>query len=95
MMECKKALVEADGDMEKAIDYLRERGLAAAQKKATRIAAEGVVAAVANDYALVDQIVVDALCISHLCQKEISICLKNLLASGQFGECLYQTRPLL
>ena len=43
MMECKKALVEADGDMEKAIDYLRERGLAAAAKKATRIAAEGVV----------------------------------------------------
>lgn len=43
MMECKKALVESDGDMEKAIDYLRERGLAAAQKKATRIAAEGVV----------------------------------------------------
>lgn len=43
MMECKKALVESDGDMEKAIDYLRERGLAAAQKKAARIAAEGVV----------------------------------------------------
>jgi elongation factor Ts len=43
MMECKKALVEADGDMDKAIDYLRERGLAAAQKKSTRIAAEGVV----------------------------------------------------
>lgn len=43
MMECKKALVEADGDMDKAIDYLRERGLAAAQKKASRIAAEGVV----------------------------------------------------
>ncbi len=43
MMECKKALVEADGDMEKAIDFLRERGLAAAQKKASRIAAEGVV----------------------------------------------------
>lgn len=43
MMECKKALVEADGDMDKAIDFLRERGLAAAQKKATRIAAEGVV----------------------------------------------------
>lgn len=43
MMECKKALVESDGDMEKAIDYLRERGLAAAQKKASRIAAEGVV----------------------------------------------------
>ncbi|MDE5994885.1 MAG: translation elongation factor Ts [Oscillospiraceae bacterium] len=43
MMECKKALTEADGDMDKAIDFLRERGLAAAQKKATRIAAEGVV----------------------------------------------------
>jgi elongation factor Ts len=43
MMECKKALVEADGDMNKAIDVLRERGLAAATKKASRIAAEGVV----------------------------------------------------
>ncbi len=43
MMECKKALVETDGDMDKAMDYLRERGLAAAQKKASRIAAEGVV----------------------------------------------------
>lgn len=43
MMECKKALTEADGDMEKAIDFLRERGLAAAAKKSTRIAAEGVV----------------------------------------------------
>ncbi|MCC8073097.1 MAG: translation elongation factor Ts [Clostridiales bacterium] len=43
MMECKKALVESDGDMDKAIDFLRERGLATAAKKATRIAAEGVV----------------------------------------------------
>lgn len=43
MMECKKALTEANGDMDKAIDFLRERGLAAAQKKAARIAAEGVV----------------------------------------------------
>ena len=48
MMECKKALTEADGDMEKAIDYLRERGLAAAQKKAARIAAEGVVLSYAD-----------------------------------------------
>lgn len=40
MMECKKALTEANGDMDKAIDFLRERGLAAAQKKAARIAAE-------------------------------------------------------
>ncbi|MCD7722638.1 MAG: translation elongation factor Ts [Clostridiales bacterium] len=43
MMECKKALTEADGDMDKAVEILRERGLAAAQKKAARIAAEGVV----------------------------------------------------
>ncbi|MBR6548549.1 MAG: elongation factor Ts [Clostridia bacterium] len=43
MMDCKKALTETDGDMDKAIDYLRERGLAAAQKKSGRIAAEGAV----------------------------------------------------
>ncbi len=43
MMDCKKALVETDGDMEKAIDILREKGLAAAAKKAGRIAAEGLV----------------------------------------------------
>lgn len=42
MMDCKKALSETGGDMEKAVLYLRERGLAAAQKKAGRIAAEGV-----------------------------------------------------
>lgn len=42
MMDCKKALTETDGDMEKAIEYLREKGLATAQKKAGRIAAEGV-----------------------------------------------------
>mgnify|MGYP000917953898 CR=1 FL=1 len=43
MMECKKALVEADGDMDAAIKVLRERGLAVAAKKADRIAAEGIV----------------------------------------------------
>ena len=43
MMDCKKALGETDGDMEKAIEYLRENGKAAAQKKAGRIAAEGIV----------------------------------------------------
>lgn len=45
MMECKKALVETDGDMEKAIDVLRERGLASSAKKSARVAAEGVVVA--------------------------------------------------
>ena len=43
MMDCKKALVETNGDMDKAIDFLREKGLAAAAKKAGRIAAEGIV----------------------------------------------------
>ena len=43
MMDCKKALVSSDGDMEKAIELLREKGLAAVAKKAGRIAAEGVV----------------------------------------------------
>ena len=43
MMDCKKALTEADGDMDKAVDYLRENGLAKAEKKAGRIAAEGIV----------------------------------------------------
>ena len=43
--DCKKALTETDGDMEKAIDFLREKGIATAAKKASRIAAEGIVAA--------------------------------------------------
>ena len=45
MMDCKKALAACDGDIEKAIDYLREKGLAKAAKKQSRIAAEGVVGA--------------------------------------------------
>ncbi|MBQ7294913.1 MAG: elongation factor Ts [Clostridia bacterium] len=45
MMDCKKALVEADGDFDKAMDILREKGLASAAKKASRVAAEGVVVA--------------------------------------------------
>ena len=43
MMDAKKALVETDGNIDKAVDLLREKGLAAAAKKAGRIAAEGVV----------------------------------------------------
>ncbi|MEG0838234.1 MAG: translation elongation factor Ts [Hydrogenoanaerobacterium sp.] len=49
MMDCKKTLTEADGDMEKAIELLREKGLAAAAKKAGRIAAEGMVAAYVDE----------------------------------------------
>jgi elongation factor Ts len=43
MMDCKKALAATDGDMDKAVEFLREKGLAAAEKKAGRIAAEGIV----------------------------------------------------
>ena len=50
MLDCKKALAETDGDMDKAVEFLREKGLAAAQKKAGRIAAEGMAyAEVFND----------------------------------------------
>ena len=49
MMDCKKALVETDGDMDKAVEYLREKGLAKAAKKADRVAAEGVAYATVVD----------------------------------------------
>ncbi len=49
MMDCKKALTETDGNMDKAVEYLREKGLAAAQKKAGRIAAEGIAYATVED----------------------------------------------
>jgi len=49
MMDCKKALTESNGDVEKAIEFLREKGLAAAAKKAGRIAAEGVVDAYVSE----------------------------------------------
>lgn len=45
MMDCKKALTETKGNLDEAIDYLREKGLAAAAKKADRIASEGVIEA--------------------------------------------------
>jgi elongation factor Ts len=57
MMDCKKALEASDGDMEKAVDYLREKGLAAAQKKAGRIAAEGMAyAALINNIGVVVEV---------------------------------------
>ena len=48
MMDCKKALTAAAGDMEQAIDFLRKKGLSAAAKKSGRVAAEGMIAAVGN-----------------------------------------------
>ena len=49
MMDCKKALSECAGDMEKAVDYLRQKGLAAAQKKQSRLASEGIVGSYIHD----------------------------------------------
>lgn len=57
MLDCKKALTESDGDFDKAIEFLREKGLAAAAKKASRIAAEGMVYAVADVAAKVGVVV--------------------------------------
>ena len=57
MMDCKKALTAVEGDMDKAIDFLREKGLAAAAKKASRVAAEGVVASYVSEDAKVGVIV--------------------------------------
>ena len=66
MMDCKKALTETDGDMDKAVEYLREKGLAKAAKKAGRIAAEGM------SYALVENGVgalVEVNCETDFCAK--------------------------
>ena len=49
MMDCKKALAATEGDMDKAVEFLREKGLATAQKKAGRIAAEGIVMNVVSE----------------------------------------------
>ena len=66
MMDCKKALVEPDGDMDKAVEWLREKGLAKAAKKAGRIAAEGMA------YATVENgvgVVVEVNCETDFCAK--------------------------
>ena len=49
MMDCKKALAETDGDMDAAVEVLRKSGAAKAEKKASRIAAEGITRTAAND----------------------------------------------
>ena len=57
MMDCKKALTESNGDFEKAVEYLREKGLAAATKKAGRIAADGMVYAAVDKAAKVGAVI--------------------------------------
>ena len=80
MMECKKALVETDGDMDKAIDILRERGLASSAKKASRVAAEGVVVAY-NDKANKVGALVEVNCETDFVAKNPEfVALSNLIA---------------
>lgn len=55
MMDCKKALTECDGDLEKAVEVLREKGLAAAAKKSGRVAAEGIVSTYISEDMKMDQ----------------------------------------
>ena len=57
MMDCKKALTETGGDMRKATDFLREKGLAAAAKKSARVAAEGVAYAKTNKNSTIGAVV--------------------------------------
>ena len=57
MMECKKVLTETDGDIEKAIELLRERGITKAAKKSDRIAAEGIVEAYISEDAKIGAVV--------------------------------------
>ena len=57
MMDCKKALSACEGDLDKAVDFLREKGLSQAAKKASRVAAEGAVAAYVSEDAKVGVIV--------------------------------------
>lgn len=61
MMDCKKALVETNGDLEKAVEYLREKGLSKAAKKADRVASEGVVSVeVAGDFSKASMIEINS-----------------------------------
>ncbi len=80
MMDCKKALVEADGDVDKAMDILREKGLASQQKKASRVAAEGVVVAYTDKAAKVG-VLVEVNCETDFVAKNPEfVALANLVA---------------
>ncbi|MUK89885.1 elongation factor Ts [Ornithinibacillus sp. L9] len=86
MMDCKKALTETDGDLDKAIDYLREKGIAKAAKKADRIAAEG------STYIEVDgntAVLLEVNCETDFVTKNDQF--KNLLAD--LGKHLVEQKP--
>ena len=70
MMECKKALVETDGDMDGAIEFLRKSGLAQADKKASRVAAEGKIALAVSDDAS-EAVMVEVNCETDFVAKDV------------------------
>ncbi len=86
MMDCKKALTETDGDMDKAVEFLREKGLATAAKKAGRIAAEGLVtAAVFGNVGVVVEINTE----TDFVAKNVDF--QNFVSS--VAECIANTNP--
>ncbi len=88
MMDCKRALVDADGDMDKAAELLRERGIAKAAKKASRIAAEGIVSAYVENG---KGVLIEVNCESDFVAKGdkfhdlVSFLAKQVVASGANG----------
>lgn len=87
MMDCKKALTESDGNMEKAVEFLREKGLSAAAKKADRVAAEGMVATVVSENAKSGAIIevnseTDFVAKNADFVAFVDACAKTVLASG-------------
>ncbi len=100
MMDCKKALTECNGDMAKAVDWLREKGIAKAEKKASRIAAEGLADVVINgnvaylyelnsetDFVAKNQKFIDLLAtIGQLCVAADAKCEKCVLAATLNGQ---------
>lgn len=86
MMDCKKALTETDGDMDKAVEFLREKGLATAAKKAGRIAAEGLVnASVFGNVGVVVEINTE----TDFVAKNVDF--QNFVSS--VAECIAKTNP--
>ena len=100
MMDCKKALTECNGDMAKAVDWLREKGIAKAEKKASRIAAEGLADVVINgnvaylyelnsetDFVAKNQKFLDLLAvIGKICVSSDAKCEKCVLAGTYEGQ---------
>ena len=89
MMDCKKALSETDGDMDKAVEWLREKGLAKAAKKAGRIAAEGMAYATVCEKCGVGAMV-EVNCETDFCAKSARLFSLSRISARSFS----RTTPL-